>query len=326
MALCAELSHENIIEHIDTFLQDKSIYMVFGYCEHDLLHIVHYHYQSLQKPVPATTVRSIMYQLLNGCQYLHENWVMHRDLKPANIMVTSNGRVKIGDLGLARIFREPLLPLVSGDKVVVTIWYRAPELLLGAKHYTPSIDLWAVGCIFGELLSLRPIFKGEEVKADNRRAIPFQRNQMERIVKVLGLPREDDWPLLSSLPDYSQLALMNTSNIWSMHHTGLEKWYHETLKVSQYPRDKSPGEEGLKLLSELLEYNPEKRLNATQALKHSYFTEGDPPAENCFADANIAYPRRKLTDDSSATYSGMKRTGVDDTGLTSRPTKQLKAG
>jgi cyclin-dependent kinase 8/11 len=69
-----------------------------------------------------------------------------------------------GDLGLARLFNRPLQPLFNGDKVVVTIWYRAPELLLGSRHYTKAVDMWAVGCIFGELLALKPIFKGEEAR------------------------------------------------------------------------------------------------------------------------------------------------------------------
>ncbi|RAL61397.1 hypothetical protein DID88_009530 [Monilinia fructigena] len=101
MALCSELSHMNVIRLVEIILEDKCIFMVFEYAEHDLLQIIHHHTQPTRHPIPAPTVKSIMFQLLNGCQYLHANWVLHRDLKPANIMVSSAGEVKIGDLGLA---------------------------------------------------------------------------------------------------------------------------------------------------------------------------------------------------------------------------------
>jgi cyclin-dependent kinase 8/11 len=150
--------------------------------------IVHFHSHPERRLIPEATVKSILWQLLNGVSYLHQNWVLHRDLKPANIMVTAAGEVKIGDLGLARLFWKPLQSLYTGDKVVVTIWYRAPELLLGSKHYTAAIDLWAVGCIFAELLALRPIFKGEEAKMEKKSTVPFQRNQMQKIIEILGMP------------------------------------------------------------------------------------------------------------------------------------------
>lgn len=119
---------------------------------------------------------------------MHTSHILHRDLKPANILVTSTGIVKIGDLGLARLARDPLLPLFNGDKVVVTIWYRAPELLMGARHYTKAVDCWAIGCIFAELISLRPIFKGEEAKLDAKKNVPFQKDQMTKILEVMGTP------------------------------------------------------------------------------------------------------------------------------------------
>ncbi len=191
MALCRELNHENVIDLVEVILEDKCIYMVFEYAEHDLLQIIHHHTHPATHPIPESTIRSILYHLVKGISYLHENWVLHRDLKPANIMVTASGAVKIGDLGLARLFWKPLMPLYSGDKVVVTIWYRAPELVLGARHYTPAIDMWAVGCIFAELLALRPIFKGEEAKMDSKKNVPFQRHQMQKIVEIMGTPTSE---------------------------------------------------------------------------------------------------------------------------------------
>lgn len=101
--------------------------------------IIHHHSQTLRSPIPPSTLKSLLHQLLNGVSYLHQNSVLHRDLKPANILVDARGVVKIGDLGLARLVSRPLQPLWNGDKVVVTIWYRAPELLLGARHYTAAV-------------------------------------------------------------------------------------------------------------------------------------------------------------------------------------------
>ena len=138
--------------------------------------------------MPPAVLKSLIYQLLNGLVYLHSCHILHRDLKPANILITSAGIVKIGDLGLARLIHQPLQPLFAGDKVVVTIWYRAPELLMGAKHYNKAIDCWAVGCVMAELASLRPIFKGEEAKLDSKKNVPFQRDQLIKIFDILGTP------------------------------------------------------------------------------------------------------------------------------------------
>ncbi|PHH90949.1 hypothetical protein CDD83_2156 [Cordyceps sp. RAO-2017] len=233
MSLCSELRHANVIRLVEILLEDKCIFMVFEYAEHDLLQIIHHHTQQPRHPIPPATVKSIMFQLLNGCQYLHTNWVLHRDLKPANIMVTSAGEVKIGDLGLARRFDKPLHSLFSGDKVVVTIWYRAPELILGSYHYTPAIDMWAVGCIFAELLSLRPIFKGEEAKMDTKKTVPFQRNQMQKIVDIMGLPSRDRWPLLPTMPEYGQLNTLQAPASHQHHHPHPHHHHHQQQQQQQ---------------------------------------------------------------------------------------------
>ncbi|KAH8687979.1 kinase-like domain-containing protein [Tricladium varicosporioides] len=329
MALCSELSHMNVIRLCEIILEDKCIFMVFEYAEHDLLQIIHHHTQPTRHPIPPTTVKSIMFQLLNGCQYLHANWVLHRDLKPANIMVTSGGEVKIGDLGLARLFNKPLHSLFNGDKVVVTIWYRAPELLLGSRHYTPAIDMWAIGCIFAELLSLRPIFKGEEAKMDSKKTVPFQRNQMQKIVEIMGLPRKEQWPHLVNMPEYAQLPTLSASSHNKSGGSNLEKWYYSTINshsaTSVPSSNASLGSEGYKLLSGLLEYDPEKRLTAQAALQHPFFSTGDKVSANCFEGMKMEYPHRRVSQDDNdirtSSLPGTKRSGLPDD---SRPVKRIK--
>lgn len=351
MSLCSELSHHNVIRLVETILEDKCIFMVFEYAEHDLLQIIHHHTQQPRHPIPPATIKSIMFQLLNGCQYLHTHWVLHRDLKPANIMVTSGGEVKIGDLGLARRFDKPLHSLFSGDKVVVTIWYRAPELILGSYHYTPAIDLWAVGCIFAELLSLRPIFKGEEAKMDSKKTVPFQRNQMQKIVDIVGLPTRSRWPLLSSMPEFNNLNTLQApphaqshSQHYSSHQhhpshhsspssstSNLEKWYNTTISSawSTGPGSSpaSLGPEGFRLLAGLLEYDPEKRLTAAQALQSTFFTTGDRVNTNAFEGLKVDYPHRRVSQDDNdirtSSLPGTKRSGLPDDSIL-RPNKRVK--
>jgi len=287
MALCRELNNKNITKLIEIILENKCIYMVFEFAEHDLLQIIHFHSHPDSKAIPEQTVKSIMWQVLNGVSYLHQNWVLHRDLKPANIMVTGEGVVKIGDLGLARKFNNPLQSLYNGDKVVVTIWYRAPELLLGGRHYTPAIDLWAVGCILAELLALRPIFKGEEAKMDNKKTVPFQKNQMQKIVEILGTPSREKWPSLPKYPEYPSLQQ------FKQFPSNLQAWY-QSIGASN--------KRGLQLLGSLLDYDPAKRMTAFDALLHPYFLENPRVSENIFEGQQFKYPLRRIqTDDSDIT-------------------------
>jgi cyclin-dependent kinase 8/11 len=353
MALCTELSHPNVVHLAEIILEDKCVFMVFEYCEHDLLQIIHHHTQPTRRPIPASMIKSILFQLLNGLFYLHQNWVIHRDLKPANIMVTSSGHVRIGDLGLARLFHKPLSSLYSGDKVVVTIWYRSPDLLLGARHYTPSIDMWAVGCIFAELLSLRPIFKGEETKMDSKKTVPFQRNQMSKIVEILGLPRRESWKGLVDMPEYAQLqslmvgrgGMHSAGSLYPSHASSmvnrgagaangadrgsnLDTWYTNCIRAANYPAGKSPGQRGLKLLTDLFEYDPEKRLTAEEALRHEYFVCMDEGSKhegevwvtnNCFEGLDESYPARRVStetnDIGTGSLPGTKRGGLPDDSL-----------
>ncbi|KAJ8758936.1 hypothetical protein K2173_002715 [Erythroxylum novogranatense] len=131
-----------------------SIFMVMEYMEHDLKGLM----ESMKQPFSQSEVKCLMLQLLEGIKYLHDNWVLHRDLKTSNLLLNNRGELKICDFGLARQYGSPLKPYTH---LVVTLWYRAPELLLGAKQYSTAIDMWSLGCIMAELLSKEPLFNGK---------------------------------------------------------------------------------------------------------------------------------------------------------------------
>lgn len=172
----------------------KSImYMVTPYMDHDLSGL-------LENPSVHFTVPQIkcyMIQLLKGTAYLHEQHILHRDMKAANLLINNKGILQIADFGLARHY-EGEVPHAGGftgeavreyTTLVVTRWYRPPELLLQLRKYTPAIDLWGVGCVFGEMLYGRPILAGE---SDTR--------QLEIIFDLVGSPSPETMPGWNLLP------------------------------------------------------------------------------------------------------------------------------
>ena len=176
---------------------------MLDYAEYDLADILYPREPAIAppSPPPAFLVRSVAWQLLRGVAYLHARHIVHRDLKPGNILImgpdsAEPGRVKIADFGLARSVRAPLRPLAENG-VVCTIWYRAPELLLGARHYTPAVDVWAAGAVFGECFTGRALFKGLEVPGPSN---PFQLDQLRKIFSALGVPTVAAWPALAHMP------------------------------------------------------------------------------------------------------------------------------
>ncbi|KAF8135564.1 kinase-like domain-containing protein [Boletus edulis] len=291
IALNREISHENVVALKEVILEDKSIYMVFDYAEHDFLQVIHHYSQTLRIQVQSQVLKSLVYQLLNGLVYLHSAHILHRDLKPANILITASGTVKIGDLGLARLIHKPLQPLFAGDKVVVTIWYRAPELLMGAKHYNKAIDCWAVGCVFAELASLRPIFKGEEAKLDSKKNVPFQKDQLLKIFEVLGTPDEKDWPGVYDMPEYQNMKRLDA------YQNRLAEWCQSRIRSQQ----------GHDLLRQLFAYGPDKRLTAKAALGHRWFQEDPRPTRNVFqhVPAYQIPPQRRITQDDAPSMMGV---------------------
>ncbi|CAD5171421.1 unnamed protein product [Musa acuminata subsp. burmannicoides] len=294
--LLRETCHENVVKLVNVHINhvDMSLYLAFDYSEYDLYEIIRHHREKLSHSINQYTVKSLLWQLLNGLNYLHSNWIIHRDLKPSNILVMGDGEehgvVKIADFGLARIYQAPLKPLYENG-VVVTIWYRAPELLLGAKHYTSAVDMWAVGCIFAELLTLKPLFQGVEAKATPN---SFQLDQLDKIFKVLGHPTPERWPTLVNLPYWQNDQQHIQGHKYDNH--GL----HNFVTVPQ----KSPAYD---LLSKMLEYDSRKRITAAQALEHEYFRMDPLPGRNALVPSQpgekiVNYPARPV--DTTADFEG----------------------
>jgi len=292
IALLRELKHMNVINLQRVFLShsDRKVWLLFDYSEHDLWHIIKYHRAAKANKKPVLVhkgmVKSLLYQILDGIHYLHANWVLHRDLKPANILVMGEGpergRVKIADMGFARLFNSPLKPLADLDPVVVTFWYRAPELLLGARHYTKAIDIWAIGCIFAELLTSEPIFhcRQEDIKTSN----PYHHDQLDRIFNVMGFPLEKDWEDMRRMPEHP--TLVKDFKRSSYVNCSLVK-YMDRHRIK-------PDSKAFQLLEKLLIMDPNKRFTSEAAMADGYFKEEPYPAPDVFGNFPIPYPKREF--------------------------------
>ncbi|CAH8449108.1 unnamed protein product [Schistosoma turkestanicum] len=236
ICLLKELKHKNIVRLFDVLLSESRLTIVFEYCDQDLKK----YFDSCNGEIDQNTVKLFMFQLLRGLQFCHSHNVLHRDLKPQNLLINDNGELKLADFGLARAYG---IPVRQYSAEVVTLWYRPPDVLLGAKLYTTSIDMWSAGCIFAEMSNAgRPLFPGYDVD-----------DQLQRIFKLLGTPTESTWPSVVELPDYEPFTVM---------HPRTMNWHQVVPKMSLRGRD---------LLQQLVVCNPADRISADQALKHSYF-------------------------------------------------------
>lgn len=242
-----EVSHENIVNLLDVFVygtDSHTVHLVFEFCPYDLERVV----KESGRVLSSGEIASYTYMLLSGLEALHAAWVLHRDLKPSNLLIAESGVLKIGDFGLARVFA----PHPEADRVgemtstVVTLWYRAPELLFGARDYGPGVDMWSVGCILYELVSRRAFFEGDD---------DSEIKLLGRIFERLGTPTEQDWPSMTLLPSYMRFE-----------------------RVPPTPmREHLPAAPGslVDLLSSLLRFDPATRISCTAALAHPYFTAPD---------------------------------------------------
>lgn len=191
-------------------------------------------------------VKKFTLQLLQGIKYCHSHRVLHRDLKPQNLLIDRDGNLKIGDFGLARAFG---VPLRTYTHEVVTLWYRSPEILLGGRQYSTGVDMWSIGCIFAEMATRKPLFPGDS-----------EIDEIFKIFRVLGTPTEQDWPGVTSFPDFK---------------ASFPKWERkQDEELVSAEGVKVLGEEGLNLLDSLLVFDPAGRMSAKQAVHHAYFMDG----------------------------------------------------
>ena len=241
ISILRNLSHENVVAVTEIAVGDglDNVFMVMEYCEQDMAYLMdNVMSKDPQKAYKSAEVKCLMTQLLKGVLYLHDKDIIHRDLKLSNILLTSTGLLKIADFGLARTMDDPMTPKV------VTLWYRAPEVLFGDTHYTQAIDMWSVGCIFGELLLSTPLLPGKN-----------EPQQILLICRLLGSPNNRIWPEMRSLPLYETVKL--------------PKIEYDSIKTTF-------SQSGLKaqdLLQDFLIYSSRARISAREALDHDYFKE-----------------------------------------------------
>ncbi|XP_076026152.1 cyclin-dependent kinase 6-like [Genypterus blacodes] len=231
-----DFNHPNIVKLLDvsasTMNGRLNLTMVSQYVKEDLSTYL------AKAPVSGLgrdNIKNAMLQLLSGLEFLHTNGVIHHYLNPENILVSSRGELKIADFGLAHIYKFS----TAHSSCVVRLWYRAPEVLLKSTHMT-AVDMWSVGCIFAELLLLKPLFDGAtEVE------------QLQKIFQVIGLPSEENWPPNSPIP-YSSMKRPKGP------------FTQPLPPLSHVEND---------LLAKCLQFLPSLRISATEALAHPFLTK-----------------------------------------------------
>ncbi|CAH2093191.1 unnamed protein product [Euphydryas editha] len=242
-----KLRHDHLVNMIEVFRRKRRFYLVFEYLDHTLLDEL----EASPGGLGEDTAKKHLYQLLKGIDYCHQNSIIHRDVKPENVLVSNNGIVKLCDLGFARALAAPGEPYTE---YVATRWYRAPELLVAEHRYGPEVDIWAIGCLFAEMLTGDPLFPGDS-----------DIDQLALIIKTVGKLAPRHQQVVSRLSGGAALAAAGGA------------------------RGSLPGIAHAKeLLAACLRTEPRARPSASALLRHKYFIVDG------FADSFNAELKKKL--------------------------------
>ncbi|CAB3977211.1 cyclin-dependent kinase 1-like [Paramuricea clavata] len=239
ISVLKELEHPNIVQLQRVVYEEDKLYLVFEFLTMDLKK----HLDTTSGFLDKMLVKSYLYQILTGMLFCHTRRTLHRDLKPQNLLIDDSGVIKLADFGLARAFG---LPIRAYTHEIVTLWYRAPEVLLNSPRYSTAVDQWSIGCIFAELVTKRPLVAGDS-----------EIDQLFRIFRLLGTPTEENWPGVTKLPLYKP-----TFPKWTKSENDGLKKVVATLCSS-----------GIDLLEKFFIYQPSMRISCKKALQHAYFLD-----------------------------------------------------
>ena len=278
ISILRKYCHRNIVPFINSFVDPPkpnkkgNVSLVYEYAQHDLASLIK---ENIDFDLDC--IKSIMFQILSGVKFIHDNYILHRDIKPANILLKNKGEVKLADFGLSRFFEKRKNQWKAYTNNVVTLWYRAPELLLSECYYKTSIDMWSVGCVMAELFLKQPLFKEQN---------PL--NQLKAIFSALGRPKEEELMRYYKINENSYDFSANLESL--MPESGeiieFDKKLIEMDKTKYL--EKCPS--AVSLITGLLTFNVNQRLTADQALKHEFFKGMD-------YDKTVNIMNKKLQED-----------------------------